>query len=72
MGKWSENEVFRTEDLEMGMSGVVRKRSKMEAEEFVKWVGVEIGWMREWEVMNCWKDLERGLYMSDMSITTSN
>ena len=66
MGKWSENEVFRTEDLEMGTSGVVIKRSKKEAEEFVKRVGVEIGWMREWEVMNSWKDLERGLPMSDM------
>ena len=26
--------MLRTEDLEMGTSGVVRKRSKMEAEEF--------------------------------------
>ena len=61
-----------TEELITGTSGVVRKRSKMEADEWEYRVGVVIGWLGgEWEVMKSWKIVEWGLDESSIFILKS-
>ena len=60
--------------LVMGMSGVVRKRSKMvadEVDEVPYLVGEEIGWVRECDVMKWWNICDNGLLRSDMSMLKS-
>ena len=47
MGRWSEKEESRTWEFEMGTSGEMMNRSKMEPEELEYRVGREIGWIRE-------------------------
>ena len=43
VGRRSENEDSRTDELEMGTSGVAGKRSGIEADELEERIGEEIG-----------------------------
>ena len=43
IGRWSKNEDSRTDELEMGTSGVAGKRSGIEADELEERIGEEIG-----------------------------
>ena len=51
--KWVGDRIkcWRTDDMVMGMSGVVRKRFTMIAVEVPYLVGEDIGWVRECDVM---------------------
>ena len=55
----------------MGMSGVVRKRSKMVADGVQYLVGEDVGWVKECDVMKRWKVCDNGLLRSNMSMLKS-
>ena len=55
----------------MGMSGVVRKRSKMVADGVQYLVGEDVGWVKECDVMKRWKVCDNGLLRSNMLMLKS-
>ena len=56
----------------MGMSGVVRKRSKMVADGVQYLVGEDVGWVKECDVMKRWKVCDNGLLRSNMLMLKSH